>query len=218
MWRRTFERRGTYIFISESVLVTIFATRKISPVFAWRLYLEADGFQHGSADVLSGNVQYDIKVQFGKTEIICLNIHICFNRDNFSQPWQMISFRPEGSVIATLLYVLSCRTRFPLHRTWERASQEFGVKKNIPTASEGRRVRKMLEQNKPHQSFPPEWEKFEAIKSPEFTFSCYLTLNVASSDVESTEIITTNISFLYFYTIDKSKGCFWKQEPILCTP
>ena len=38
---------------------------------------------------------------------------------------------------------------------------EFGVKnkkKNIPTASEGRRVRKMLEQNKPHQSFPPEWE------------------------------------------------------------
>ena len=129
MWRRTFERRGTYIFISESVLVTIFATRKISPVFAWRLYLEADGFQHGSADVLSGNVQYDIKVQFGKTEIICLNIHICFNGDNFSQPWQMISFRSEGSVIATLLYVLSCRTRFPLHRTWERATQEFGVKK-----------------------------------------------------------------------------------------
>ena len=85
----------TYIFICESVLVTIFATRKISPVFAWRLYLEADGFQHGSADVLSGNVQYDIKVQFGKTEIICLNIHICFNRDNFSQPWQMISFRRQ---------------------------------------------------------------------------------------------------------------------------
>ena len=122
----------TYIFICESVLVTIFATRKISPVFAWRIYLEADGFQHGSADVLSGNVQYDIKVQFGKTEIICLNIHICFNRDNFSQPWQMISFRSEGSVIATLLYVLSCRTRFPLHRTWERASLGSKTKKKHP--------------------------------------------------------------------------------------